>query len=277
MKEDGMKMGTLRGARLLRGPLLALAMVAFMAIGGVSAFAAEPLRVLTNDDCAKCHTAETRTVEQMGMAHKTAVSCMECHEGHRPMRAENIPTCNQCHAGEPHFEIGNCSSCHDPHMPLEITLQGELKDVCVSCHSAVGSSLTSFPSMHAEVSCNYCHAERHGFIPDCGQCHAPHSADMTQNDCLICHDAHTPTVLSYRGTAPSNLCGSCHGEVNRQLAANASQHRDVSCVECHPQRHGLVPLCSDCHGMPHAKGMHERFPRCGDCHGIAHDLNDGTR
>lgn len=275
MKEEESNNKT-QGRKLpVRRALLALMTVILMAVS-VSVMTGEPVPGLTNEDCAKCHMTETRAVVEMGMAHKTAVSCLECHTGHRPMTANNVPNCSMCHAGEPHFEVGNCRSCHDPHMPLEIVLQGDLKDVCVSCHGTVGNDLVAFPSMHTELSCNYCHADRHGAIPDCGQCHAPHSAEMSQSDCMICHDAHTPTVLSYRGSAPSSLCGACHGEINRQLAANESRHRDIACIECHSQRHGLVPLCSDCHGMPHAKGMHERFPRCGDCHGIAHALNDGT-
>jgi predicted CXXCH cytochrome family protein len=262
-----------QGVSLLQGSLIALATLTLLALGSGSALAA----VLTSADCAKCHTSESLAVLEKGMAHKTSVSCQDCHGGHRPMKAENIPNCAMCHAGAPHYEVGNCLSCHDPHMPLEIVLEGELKDVCVSCHGSVGKDLVAAPSMHGQVSCNFCHADRHGFIPNCAQCHTPHSPEMKQNDCLICHDAHTPTVLAFRGKAPSNLCASCHGEINQQIAANKSQHRDLACVECHAQKHEAVPQCSDCHGMPHAKGMHERFPRCGDCHGIAHNLSDGNR
>jgi hypothetical protein len=34
------------------------------------------------------------------------------------------------------------------------------------------------------------------------------------------------------------------------------------------------PECTDCHGLPHADSMHQRFPKCGECHNVAHDLNN---
>jgi hypothetical protein len=85
-----------------------------------------------------------------------------------------------------------------------------------------------------------------------------------------------PLALNYRAETPSPLCAACHNGIANQLSANDTKHRDVSCATCHQATHGMIPQCSDCHGTPHAKGMHEKFPKCGDCHGIAHDLNNNV-
>jgi hypothetical protein len=159
-------------------------------------------------------------------------------------------------------------------MPLEIVLKGELKAVCLTCHESQGQELTVNPSKHADVACNFCHAEKHGVIPDCTKCHKPHSADMTQADCGTCHKAHKPLELAYGPKVPSLQCAACHDEAYGQLAASKAKHQTLACVYCHANKHKTVPQCSDCHGTPHAPGMHKRFPKCGECHNIAHDLNN---
>jgi predicted CXXCH cytochrome family protein len=257
---------------------LTLAGFVFLLSGGsaVQAQPGEPKAVLTNADCVKCHNQESMEIATAGKAHATAVSCRECHEDHRPRVANNIPACNLCHAGTPHFELDNCRSCHNPHAPLDITLQGELKDVCVTCHQAVGNKLVVAPSKHTGLSCNACHAEKHGVIPSCVQCHESHGPEMVAADCRFCHDAHQPLALNYPPEVSPMLCAACHDQAAVQLANSGTKHRGISCAECHPQTHASINQCADCHGMPHAKGMHERFPKCGDCHGTAHDLNGGS-
>lgn len=231
---------------------------------------------LTIDDCAKCHDKEPQQIATLGMAHNTQITCISCHESHRPRVANNIPECSNCHSGEPHFQIEGCKTCHNPHTPLDISLKGELKDVCLTCHAAQGQELKANPSKHAEVSCNFCHADKHGMIPECVVCHEPHSTKMGQNDCRTCHQAHQPLLLTYGKDVPSVHCGACHDTAYNQLMGTKSKHFDLSCVFCHADKHKTVPACSDCHGMPHAEGMHQKFPKCGDCHSIAHDLNNWT-
>lgn len=230
--------------------------------------------VLNINDCAKCHTKEPQQIAAQGMAHKTEITCISCHESHRPKVANNIPACSNCHSGEPHFSVEGCLGCHNPHSPLDITLKGELKAVCLTCHAAQGQELTANPSKHTEVACNFCHAEKHGVIPQCGECHEPHSPKMAQSDCRICHQAHQPTLLTYGPDVPSVHCAACHETAYALLDASKTKHHELSCVTCHADKHKVVPACSDCHGLPHAEGMHQKFPKCGDCHNIAHDLNN---
>jgi predicted CXXCH cytochrome family protein len=230
--------------------------------------------VLTAADCVKCHQKEPQEIAANGAAHKTQIGCQDCHAGHRPSVANNIPECSNCHSGEAHYQIKGCVSCHNPHSPLDIALKGELKEVCLTCHADQGKELVASPSKHAEVSCNFCHADKHGNIPVCTDCHQPHSDKMTQADCKSCHQAHMPLTLTYGASVPSTQCAACHGQAFGLLQASPTKHRDIACVTCHADKHKTVPQCSDCHGLPHAEGMHQRFPKCGECHNIAHDLNN---
>lgn len=229
---------------------------------------------LSIKDCSKCHEIEPREINAAGAAHESQINCLDCHTGHRPMNANNIPACSQCHEGTDHYSLDNCMSCHNPHQPLNVVLEGELKAECLTCHTEQNAQLIANPSMHSEESCNFCHADKHGTIPDCTECHEPHSAEMVQNDCAACHEAHQPTVLQYANTTPNLLCASCHDTAYNELSASQTKHHDVACVECHADKHMTVPLCSDCHGTPHAAGIHAKFPQCGDCHNTAHDLDN---
>ncbi len=236
--------------------------------------AAQGAMALSSADCVKCHAGEPKQIESKGMAHKTEIECQSCHESHRPAVADNIPLCSSCHSGTAHYELPDCHSCHNPHMPLEVTLSGDLKAPCLTCHQTEGSDLAAHPSKHGAVACNFCHADRHGVIPQCMECHESHAETMTQADCASCHQAHQPLTLSYGSETPSILCASCHDDAYRQLGASPAKHQSLACVACHQEQHKMVPRCSDCHGTPHAEGMHKKFPRCGDCHGTAHDLNN---
>jgi len=229
---------------------------------------------LTVDDCAKCHDKEPQEIATKGAKHKTEISCISCHEGHRPRVANNIPECSNCHSGEPHFEVAACKSCHNPHSPLDITLKGEQKAVCLTCHGEEGQQLKANPSKHTEFACNFCHADKHGVIPQCVDCHEPHSTKMGQNDCNTCHQAHQPLLLTYGKDVPSVHCAACHNTAYEQLMASGTKHHELNCVFCHADKHKVVPACSDCHGLPHAEGMHKKFPKCGECHSTAHDLNN---
>jgi len=240
-------------------------------------FLATPLLAapnLSTDDCIKCHELQPKEIEAAGAAHESQINCLDCHAGHRPVSSNNIPACAQCHEGSDHYALDNCMGCHNPHQPLNVVLDGELKAECLTCHTEQNAQLVANPSMHTEVSCNFCHADTHGNIPDCTECHEPHSTEMVQNDCATCHEAHQPMVLEYPETTKNLLCAACHDTAYEELLASTTKHRDVGCVECHANKHQTVPQCSDCHGTPHAAGIHAKFPQCGSCHNTAHDLDN---
>lgn len=249
--------------------LIAMSLVSWM---GSAALAEQaPLSV---DDCVKCHSEEPAQIASNGASHKTEINCLECHRGHRPSSQKNIPKCSECHSGGAHYDIpDSCLGCHNPHQPLNIHIVGEQKKVCVSCHAGPEKQMLDNPSQHATFACTFCHAETHGNIPECISCHEPHAASMSQADCSTCHQAHMPLALSYPDNTASELCASCHDSVFATLSASKAKHSQITCATCHAGMHMNVTACSDCHGTPHAKAMHERFPKCGDCHNIAHDLN----
>jgi len=229
---------------------------------------------LTVDDCIKCHVLETTQVAEDGAAHQMAINCLDCHVEHRPMSANNIPSCAECHVGTDHYTLNTCNGCHNPHQPLKVTLTGELKMECLTCHSEQGEEMEANPSVHSQVSCNYCHADTHGYTPDCMTCHASHSPEMSVTDCATCHAAHQPTLLEYPSTTANNLCAACHVTAFNELQATTTKHSTTTCVDCHVNQHATIASCNDCHGEPHAAGIHSKFPNCGDCHNTAHDLNN---
>ena len=235
---------------------------------------ATPKAVLTIDDCVKCHDEEPKEIAEAGSAHRDAINCQDCHTGHRPRSANNIPQCSNCHEGTAHFKLDKCLRCHNPHEPLNVKLEGDLKAECVTCHTEENQQMVANPSKHATFACNFCHAEKHGVIPECVQCHDSHSKDITKTDCNTCHQAHQPLVLKYPDSTKNIFCAACHDDVYKMLQATKTKHHDVACVSCHANKHKTIPKCSDCHGMPHAEGIHKKFPVCGSCHNIAHDLNN---
>lgn len=235
--------------------------------------APQPPAVLSSQDCSKCHLKPVEEIEANGMAHKTEVTCTDCHEGHPPANWDIIPRCSKCHSGTAHFELGVCLTCHtNPHTPLEIELTKDITYPCVTCHDAQIAQLKEHQSFHSSLACTACH-NRHGQIPDCSRCHRPHSDAMTEKDCHLCHKAHMPLVVQYGPKTPSESCGACHMEAFELLAASPARHRRLLCVTCHANIHKTVPNCSDCHTAPHPQQILAKFPACGDCHGIAHDLS----
>lgn len=222
------------------------------------------------EDCAKCHEAIVLTLQLKGKAHQPL--CMECHQGHPPADMEVVPSCGRCHRDEDHFALPGCVSCHtDPHQPLEISFTRDLTAPCLTCHTRQEEQLRANPSVHSRLACSACHTF-HGQIQPCQNCHLPHSDTMVAGSCGGCHQAHMPLVVSYGENVVSEDCGSCHQEVYQTLATTWSKHRSVPCVRCHAGRHGMIPDCRDCHGVPHPPEIWDKFKECRDCHAAAHDL-----
>jgi predicted CXXCH cytochrome family protein len=257
----------------MKGLILSATLVGMMS---ALAFGAEPVSnkpELTNADCIKCHSAASADVAANGAAHKANVTCQDCHVGHPPTVKKIIPQCSQCHSGKPHYNLSGCMRCHNnPHTPKIIKLANNITEECLSCHTQQIVKLKQVKSKHTNLACSFCH-NIHGKIPQCTQCHKPHSPDMTAAECKRCHQAHMPTAVTYNSETPNKMCASCHKKAFDLLAASDSKHKDVKCVICHKDKHKTVPTCQSCHGTPHPAGMLARFTKCGECHSIAHSLN----
>jgi hypothetical protein len=254
---------------------ISLGAVLLLGTMALAATAPAPAKAtLQNNDCVKCHSQAPADVEAAGMAHKTAVSCQDCHNGHPPAVKKIIPQCSQCHEGKAHYKLEKCMECHkNPHQPKNISFGKNLTDPCLTCHVQQIAKLRETKSKHSALYCTYCH-DVHGKIPSCTQCHKGHSPEMTQTECKKCHEAHKPTAVAYGNDVPNKQCGACHSKADSLLAANKSKHNKLLCVSCHQAKHKMVPKCVDCHGTPHPAGMLSKFPRCQDCHNIAHDVNN---
>lgn len=246
-----------------------------------SPYAAD-IEPLSTTECGRCHYTIFQDIKKAGGDHQ--IDCVQCHEEYHVYnpRKDNyeeiMPKCISCHqsaSGGPfHGDqqgLTACLSCHaDPHKPLMIPM-GELYGYCGACHSEQDMEVKNYPSMHTEVACSDCHAEKHGYIPGCGMCHESHSpaVEMTSEECMSCHPVHKPTQIAYGPETKSLICAGCHGDVYQMLQDKVTGHTSVACAQCHP-RHADALACSDCHGQPHPASMNAT--NCGECHGHAHDL-----
>ncbi len=241
------------------------------------------IKPLTTAECAQCHFSVFETIRNDGGKHQ--IDCVRCHTQYHVYspRKQNfdeiMPKCAACHvsaSGGPFHgdadDLTPCLVCHaDPHKPLTIPMPAEA--TCGQCHIKQGDEIKNYPSKHTtDVACTDCHAEKHGYIPECSACHESHSpaVELTVQDCMGCHPVHKPTQMSYAKDTASAICAGCHGDVAGLLQKNLTKHTDVACADCHPA-HKEIPLCSRCHGEPHPK-MKIDVTQCGECHGIAHDL-----
>jgi hypothetical protein len=150
---------------------------------------------------------------------------------------------------------------------------------CVQCHKEAATAMLAKGGRHNTVGCGDCHV---GHPPEvkkpykaCMECHAPHSEQMAEDACSMCHKAHTATEVTYSYNVPSRYCNACHQEVADELAASRSKHSDIACVLCHQERHKASSTCQYCHGAPHPQHVMKNIDICTACHHSAHDLESG--
>jgi hypothetical protein len=138
------------------------------------------------DACLTCHTAQMDQLKKYKSKH-TALDCSTCHSVHR-----KVPQCTQCH--KPHsaeMVVADCKKCHKAHMPTVVTYADSTpsKD-CGACHGGVLSMLTASKVKHKDLSCAFCHKEKHKMVPKCQDCHGEkHPASIMARfpKCGECH------------------------------------------------------------------------------------------
>lgn len=243
------------------------------------------LKPLTTAECGQCHFSIFQTIKKEGSKHQ--INCVRCHTQYHVYnpRKQNydqiMPKCASCHvstSGGPFHgenkELTPCLTCHaDPHKPMAISMS-DVEASCALCHTKEEHEIKNYPSKHtSDVTCADCHAEKHGYIPECSACHDSHSpkVELATADCMACHPVHKPARITYDKETISLVCAGCHGEAYKLLQGKQTEHTMVKCAACHPA-HKDIPSCSKCHGEPHAKDMMIDTTKCGECHGIAHDL-----
>jgi len=240
-------------------------------------FATDPAP-LTVTQCGQCHPAAFQDIKKEGGRH--TFTCQNCHQrfhNYNPRKNnwdEIMPKCSACHspATVPHAQVFNqCAECHsNPHAIRNIPMSQKLLASCAICHTGPPAELKQFPSRHTNLSCADCHT-RHGSIPSCNLCHKPHYEGQEFKTCASeCHPVHKPKEIAYTKDVGARTCGACHDGVYATWTKTPSRHGTVNCAACHT-KHGYIPQCTDCHGLPHSKQLHERFPKCLTCHQDAHN------
>ncbi|WP_051920408.1 hypothetical protein [Thermodesulfobacterium hydrogeniphilum] len=238
-------------------------------------FEAKPLNI---EECARCHYSIFKLIKEQGGKHKK-VKCTDCHTQfhvYNPVKknwAEIMPKCTTCHGLIHGGNFTACLSCHsDPHAPItKLKVTPELAKACAQCHPNIPKEMKAFPSKHMQVACASCHHTKHGYIPDCLECHKPHREGQTTKQCLVCHPAHTPLNIKFTKQTPNEDCKACHQTEYHKIAITKSKHHNVACVQCHT-KHKEIPKCERCHGKPHGASLHAKFPNCLQCHIDVHNL-----
>jgi Cytochrome c7 and related cytochrome c len=212
-----------------------------------------------------------------------ALACNRCHTADRVAPNQrsiiNVKDLNRTFLGLSQ----SCSSCHqDQH-------KGRLGSGCLQCHNYndwktvrlanLDHSKTRYPltGLHAEVSCQKCHAP--------GSDGQPQYAGIAFSECADCHsDPHQGGF--------AQTCESCHGTAGwRKPSAHApnegfdhsktkfpllGKHAAVECVQCHAGGDFKKPIvfqkCMDCHkSNPHGGQLSKRADggECSSCHTVA--------
>jgi len=192
---------------------------------------------LTTIQCAQCHETVFNDIKANGGKHQ--INCRECHETfhtYRPGKKwqDVVPRCATCHGAAHGPSFLDCLVCHtDPHAPIASLVNlDELEKGCAPCHTAQKAELTKFPSAHTELSCSECHHTKHGYKPDCRECHdEPHTPYVDNATCLGCHPVHSPTKINYPATTPNVVCAGCHEVVAQHLVKNRSEDGFTQMVE----------------------------------------------
>ncbi len=143
--------------------------------------------------CPQCHVSPKEQLVKFPSKH-SQLACQTCHTIHGYK-----PNCISCHT-KPHHGgevVGLCTSCHQVHKPRQITYGKDASAAtCGSCHGKVYATWQNSPSKHAKVNCAACHHLKHGYVPQCTECHAaPHKKEFLSRypRCLTCHlDPHNP-------------------------------------------------------------------------------------
>ncbi len=137
--------------------------------------------------CAKCHEKPAQEMQQPS-AHSD-MGCSDCHQE----KHGYLPKCTECHE-EPHSTFESSSSCMMCHPVHNVSIMLYSDDIpntpCAGCHAEAAQQLQDGHLAHAQLKCTFCHANEHGTIATCQDCHdTPHSAAMLEDfdSCNSCH------------------------------------------------------------------------------------------
>ena len=230
--------------------------------------------------CFGCHKELGEAIGQARFKHNpVGQGCLTCHGPHA---SENAPSllrtdvpgiCVGCHKPDtPAFRArhmnypvakADCTSCHDPHgsnqpaLLLNTVHAPVGARTCDACHDAP-TSATPFATKRAGFElCQGCHDEVVNATFAKGRLHWP-VAD--KRGCVSCHNPHAAKHDKLLVANGANLCGRCHADTLKRIAATPVGHKPVAegaCTACHSP-HGsnlpylvdqpsLLAACAQCH------------------------------
>ena len=185
---------------------------------------------LTTQQCGQCHYSVFENIRDNGGKHQ--INCRECHETFHTFRpgkawADVVPRCTTCH-GEAHGPAFlECLTCHaDPHAPISSLINLDiLAKGCDTCHTDQKKEVELYKSAHTEVACSECHHTRHGYRPNCTECHSePHTNFVDNTGCMVCHPVHSPREINYPAVTDNQVCAGCHATATQHLMSSTKKH-----------------------------------------------------
>lgn len=263
-----------------------------------------------NDLCVGCHKEIGQTVKNAKFKHSPVEQgCVTCHSAHGSDKADfllknSVPAlCVNCHKPDNASFVtrhvnypvgkGSCTSCHDPHGSdtpglLFPNVHAPVTNrMCSQCHEAPGSAAPFATKRAGYELCRGCHNEMVTSTLEKQRLHWP-LAD--RKGCLNCHNPHASKQAKLLKTNTADLCGRCHADTVRRIAATSVKHAPVQegmCVSCHSphsakstyllDQPSVNELCATCHDYgqhsAHPIGEHAVDPRnknlrvdCRSCH-----------
>lgn len=166
--------------------------------------------------------------------------------------------------------------------PYEMKVEPLTTAECGQCHFSVFQTIKTRGGKH-QINCVQCHTEYHVYnprkqnydqiMPKCSACHLSasggpfHGENETLTPCLNCHaDPHKPLKIPVSEIETS--CGLCHSKEGNEIKNYPSKHTtDVTCADCHAEKHGHIPECSVCHES-HSPAAELATRDCMACHPV---------
>jgi len=239
----------------------------------VAAIAKPTSHIISNNDCAQCHTPFGFKPVAMFNHLNVFGTCTSCHNGVQSTGkpAAHIPTaaeCSTCHLvtlpwTAAHFThagiTGNCASCHDNvHAPGQPPTHLPSKAPCETCHSPTNFTTFAGTQMnHAGITnnCQACHETGMSWYgvtmvdrptPAMDPLH-PTAAAPNGADCSNCHRgfnvgdfAKNTKPSNHIPTSPSAQCSSCHKTTEWSVLP--------ALADIHSYAPSTTSNCAQCHG-----------------------------
>jgi predicted CXXCH cytochrome family protein len=219
--------------------------------------------------CLGCHDAHGSEEKSMVIKSPTAKLCNECHNkkpvltrkyAHQPVAKGECLACHHAHASKAKNLLDVSGSklclqqCHEKMRP--ITVEGKEQKMhlaaedCAKCHRSHDSN---YPALLTKPPVELCLDGCHKEVKETMESSPFKHEAMTKGlSCIDCHRAHDSKLSNLLRKPATELCFSCHEELQAQIAAAKFKHRPVldnSCRSCH------LP-----HGSKHSKLLFADYP-----------------